>query len=414
MSSFWVSNKHKINNATELFERRGLSTVNKQIQKTYITHRKSHDDSGIFIGPAGFIVSDGFCYDPGFQNIADNIKDDLESIIDLLNTVNGDYSLYIETDRYCAVATDPWKTKQVFVSIEDDGSFCVSSLPDMIRMQKKHAYPVGANTLIVLDKKDHSVRKHDIKKWDLTQHVTNHNAVFDALNESVELRFDSQSISTLSSGYDSGVIACALSNLGHKDFSLGFINTEDKQVLAQRCKIHKGKFLPELGQLSDVETKDLKSLYLQEEIFSEAGEAIARVCKYMNKTGKSNILSGNGGDEMYSDYGYHGRQLANHSLFGGHFPAVLDIIWPWHEYTHRQSQLVSRVDLLGGYYGVQHKEPLLDINLVQAWLNTTQDLKNKRYKNWMYEYMKEHEYPISENTKIGFAGPERKLAEINE
>lgn len=407
MSSFWVSNKHKILKPSSVFLRRGLHTTDKKIQNTFVTHRKSNDHGGIFLGKSGFVVADGFCYKPNFQNIADGLQDNVKSIIDLLNTVNGDYSLYIETERYCAIVTDPWKTKHLFLAVEEDGVFSVSSLPDMIKIHHPHAYPVDPNTIIVIDKVDMSVKKYNVRKWDLTQHVTNHDRVFDALENSVRMRFDSQSISTLSSGYDSGVIACALSKMGHENFSVSFANSEDKKTLADRLKIHRGRILPEQGQLSAQEKTELSSLYLQEEIFSEAGEAIARVCRYMNKIGKSNILSGNGGDEMYSDYGHRGKQLATNSLFGGFFPSLLDVIWPWHEYQHRQSQLVSRIDLLAGYFGVQHKEPLLDVELVQAWLNTTQDLKNKRYKNWMYEYMQEHKYPVLIDVKIGFAGPKR-------
>lgn len=408
MSSIWASNLN-IDQTTKFFDLRGSTTIDKTINETRIKHRKSQDHGGIFIGKSGFIVADGYCYDPNFQIIADALDDNIANILEILNTVNGDYALYLETNRYCAAATDAWKTKQIFVSFDPAGAFCVSSVPDMIRMANRHAYPVGPNTLVVFDKMQNSVIQHPIRKFDLTQSVTNHTKLFDAFDKGVACRYDGGSISTLSSGYDSGVIACALSNLGHENFSVGFVSTEDKKIMKERIKVHKGKILPENSKLTDKECNDLKSIYLQDEIFSEAGEAIARVCKYMNKIGKSNILSGNGGDEMYSDYGFHGRQLANHSLFGGYFPALLDVIWPWHEYTHRQSQLVSRIDLLAGYFGIQHKEPLLDVNVVQAWLNTTQDLKNKRYKNWMYEYMKDHDYPISENIKIGFAGPERKL-----
>lgn len=56
-------------------------------------------------------------------------------------------------------------------------------------------------------------------------------------------------------------------------------------------------------------------------------------------------------------------------------------------------------------------EPLLDVGLVQAWLNTTAELKNKRYKHWMFEYMTEHDYPMLENVKIGFgnSGTQRQI-----
>ncbi len=408
MSSIWVSNLD-LEHTTKFFDLRGDATIERTINNTHIKHRKSQDHGGIFVGKSGFIVADGYCYDQNFNTMADALDNNISNIIEMLNTVNGDYSLYLETDRYRAVATDAWKTKQIFVSFDPDGTFCVCSVPDMIRITNRHAYPVGPNTLVVFDKMQNSVITHTIKKFDLSQTVTNHTKLFDAFDKGVAWRYDKGSVSTLSSGYDSGVIACALSNSGHKNFSVGFVSTEDKKIIKERMEIHKGKILPENNKLTDTECDDLKSIYLQEEIFSEAGEAIARVCKYMNKIGKSNILSGNGGDEMYSDYGFHGKQLANHSLFGGYFPAMLNVIWPWHEYTHRQSQLVSRIDLLAGYFGIQHKEPLLDVNVVQAWLNTTQDLKNKRYKNWMYEYMKDHNYPISKDVKIGFAGPERKL-----
>jgi asparagine synthetase B (glutamine-hydrolysing) len=121
----------------------------------------------------------------------------------------------------------------------------------------------------------------------------------------------------------------------------------------------------------------------------------------MNKIQKFNIVSGNGGDELYSDYGNCGRQLDPKSLFGGLFPRDLNLIWPWHNYMGRLSLPVSRLDCIAGYYGIQHKDPLLDKNVVQAWLNTTPELKNARYKNWMFEYLTEHNYPIEENFKNG-------------
>ena len=411
MSSFYVSNSKHVAVPTDIFLRRGQVTTEKKLDDVNIIHRRSRDHSGVFEGKNGFIVSDGFCYGAGFQSIADNLTDDVEQIKELLNTLNGDYSIYINTHRYHVIATDVWKTKQVFVAVDPDGTFWFCSMPDMIRNQKRHAYPLGANTMLVLDKNNGAVQKHTIKKWNLSQKDTSHTKVFDALEESVRIRFDEQSITTLSSGYDSGVISCAVAKLGHSDFSVSFANTEDKTVLAKRIQSHKGKILLEDGQMDGQERKDLESIYVQNEIFSEAGEAVARVCKYMNKINKSNILSGNGGDEMYSDYGYVGQQMGPNSLFGGLFPQRLEVAWPWHEYLNRQSQLVSRLDIITGYYGIQHKEPLLDVNLVQAWLNTTQALKNKRYKNWMYEYMRENNYPLAIDSKIGFAGKEKKLGE---
>jgi hypothetical protein len=44
----------------------------------------------------------------------------------------------------------------------------------------------------------------------------------------------------------------------------------------------------------------------------------------------------------------------------------------------------------------------MDRELVQAWLNTTQRLKNSGYKAWMKAYMEAHGYPYSD-IKTGFA-----------
>jgi hypothetical protein len=48
--------------------------------------------------------------------------------------------------------------------------------------------------------------------------------------------------------------------------------------------------------------------------------------------------------------------------------------------------------------------------LVQAWLNTTQRLKNRSYKDWMRTYMDEREYPY-QTIKKGYAVWRRDTAD---
>lgn len=364
--------------------------------------------NGVYTSSSGKLIAIGFCYDNGFQSIADQLTNNPQELIEILQSVNGDYAFFAETDDYYAVVTDPWKTKHIWVSLENK-NLLASNTPASIRQQNQHAYPVDPNTVVVVDKKDFSVKKYTNRNWNLKQTVTNHNAVFDVLERSVARRYNSESIATLSSGYDSGVIACALHNLGHKKFSVSFASSEDKTVLGARLKLHGGVVLPESRQLTEQEKQDISSLYVQRYALDASGEGLARVCKYMNKIGKTNILAGNSGDELYADYGYLGKQLGEKSLFGGWFPDDLELVWPWHDYMNRQSGLISRLDLVAGYFGIQHKEPLLDVELVQAWLNTTAELKNRRYKNWMYEYMMEHNYPILEDVKIGFGNDPKNL-----
>ena len=56
--------------------------------------------------------------------------------------------------------------------------------------------------------------------------------------------------------------------------------------------------------------------------------------------------------------------------------------------------MLIRFDLTSGYFGVEANNPLTDVGLVQAWLNTTQKLKNE-YKLWMKEYMLQEKYPFT-------------------
>ena len=46
----------------------------------------------------------------------------------------------------------------------------------------------------------------------------------------------------------------------------------------------------------------------------------------------------------------------------------------------------------------------MSTELIQAWLNTTSDLKNREHKGWMAQYMRDHNYPYSDLEKIGPRG----------
>jgi hypothetical protein len=54
----------------------------------------------------------------------------------------------------------------------------------------------------------------------------------------------------------------------------------------------------------------------------------------------------------------------------------------------------TRIDFIAGYYGLEARNPLLDVELVQAWINIQSKLKNS-YKSWMKSYMEAHDYPFT-------------------
>jgi asparagine synthetase B (glutamine-hydrolysing) len=81
----------------------------------------------------------------------------------------------------------------------------------------------------------------------------------------------------------------------------------------------------------------------------------------------------------------------------------LSLLWPWHNSMDSLYTILGRADTLYGYYGKELRLPYLDQRLVQTWLNTTVDLKNKGYKHWLVEYMKQNDYPYHLD-KVGLSG----------
>ena len=118
--------------------------------------------------------------------------------------------------------------------------------------------------------------------------------------------------------------------------------------------------------------------------------------------GKRIILGGDGGDDIYSDYGYKGERMRKQSRFGGHFPGDLDTVWPWTSNNVFQTYH-NRTEIVGGYHGIEYRCPFMSTELIQAWLNTTHELKNKKYKGWMAQYMLDHNYPYADMEEHGGA-----------
>jgi len=55
----------------------------------------------------------------------------------------------------------------------------------------------------------------------------------------------------------------------------------------------------------------------------------------------------------------------------------------------------QRFDYIAGWFGLEVRNPFLDQDLVQSWLNTTSKLKNAGHKEWIENYMKNYEYPYT-------------------
>ncbi len=215
----------------------------------------------------------------------------------------------------------------------------------------------------------------------------------------------------MSSGYDSGLVACTANKFyDNIDCYYTYNEQEHNETIDKRKNIHNITIInlnndhgnDELHNQLYNTTQD--NNHLQENKFMNAGDTEIYT-KHMIPKNKRIIIGGDGGDDIYSDYGFHGVRMRKHSRFGGHFPKDLSTVWPWIE-NNVFEKFHNRTEIVGGYYGMEYRCPLMSNNLIQAWLNTTQELKNKKHKGWMAQYMDDHNYPYADLDKLG---PEHKM-----
>ena len=110
-----------------------------------------------------------------------------------------------------------------------------------------------------------------------------------------------------------------------------------------------------------------------------------------------------GADEIFSDYGYGGDKIANHSNFGGYFPSDLKTIFPWKSfYNSTMESFLAKEEYASGMWGVETRYPFLDKDVVQEFLWLNNNLKNKWYKSVLCNYLTKNNFPFNFNMKVGF------------
>ena len=118
----------------------------------------------------------------------------------------------------------------------------------------------------------------------------------------------------------------------------------------------------------------------------QASKGLAAICHRANKEKRKIYFSGQGADEIISDYGFGGIKKYKHSGFGGLFPQSLDGFFPWHSfYDGTQIQYLNKEEYVAGHFGIETRYPFLDNDLVQEFLWLSHTLKNSVYKSCLHE-----------------------------
>ena len=366
----------------------------------------------------GDYKSDGECLIPLYRKYG----------YDFIKKLDGEFAItLVDFEKNVVImSTDIFKTKPMFYTITD-GIGSSSYSDPLIKLGHKNVNKMEPNTTLIIDLETKEVlEKRKVHEFDLTQHKDNCDDWIVAFEKSIEKRTKNireQIFIGLSGGYDSGAICCELLNQKIPFKSYTVIGTENNNILNQRFSLLKGNEQQSLNKNNNEvvlaqnyitkNTEPFKYVtYSNSSDYNEywlslvndnGAKHLSHVCNYAKKDGKKILLSGQGADEIFSDYGFGGVKKYNHSNFGGLFPEDLSTIYPWPSfYNSSMESYLAKEEYVAGSYGIESRYPFLDKEVIQEFLWLKNDIKNSHYKSVLYYYLKKHNYPFTENEKVGF------------
>jgi asparagine synthetase B (glutamine-hydrolysing) len=473
----------------------------------------------------GSFKSDGYCIIQAYKKYGTTFSQHLD----------GEYAivLFDFCQNQIILSSDLFAIKPMYMYIRNTNfivSSCQSAIQSIleianVKYKNDHIIKMPPNKIHVLDLTTfHIKQKHTIYKWNLKQHKTSYEDWIKAFDRAIYKRTKNLSQSvfiSLSSGYDSGCIACSLQKHKIPFKTYTFESNENLKILKKRRKRHhkknntilsvnleeyknsynklrdkcepcqftilkslttqKGKHKLDNGLMGIYDThypitnKDIRKNIIHIEhaqlmkvnwgnrkliYWHNAYKYFKQDTFYMRCTDKNHIklfydvkmkkpvsfptfsepqrlcpifeetyipkrdwasiglynifikaqnnnqlicLSGQGADEIYSDYGYDKCKFKEASYFGGRFPEKLEHIFPWPSfYKSIQECLINKEESVTGALGIEGRYPYLDKDVVQEFLWLTSVLKNKHYKAPLHCYMNTNEYPFAPNEKRGF------------
>ena len=367
---------------------------------------------------SGTLVYNGSTYntpDNDTQWIIHSLDEKLETTVDLIKSLVGEYSLTYVTETHIVFSVDQWSGRNLFFYYDKESrKFLVGSTVDFVLSYAPTVVRVQENRIYTIDKHTFELDILTTTEWDLSQNVTHYDRVFETFEQAIKDRHEpGRTTYMLSSGIDAGVNVCCARKFFNEDmFTVSKIGREDPEILAARMELQCKPLIDRADDSKTLPTTDaMYDLYGFEFVKNTNAQATTSMLQkhWVPKNQIINI-SGIGGDELYDDYqtqkiefGRVGKILSNGQPYGN-WPSDLRTIYPWHNYEdsrlHRQ---IHRIDMICGHHGIEGRYPLLDQRLYQAFINTTVKLKNSGYKHWQVTYLKEHDYPLTLE-KTGFVG----------
>lgn len=433
MCSFYFSNKYlgNLEEINKFLQPRGPDHTNLLNVNEYTLIHNLLSLTGQFtiqpiIKNSKYLLFNGEIYN--YKDFDKNANCDTDIILSLYENygpeftkkLDGEFAILILDllENKIIFSSDVFRTKPLFYST-DNSSICVSTYISPIKLSGfNYIHKVEPNTTYVYDLKLKIIQKFTIKEFNLDQYIDNIDGWIEKFDKAIEKRTkfssDKKFFIGLSSGYDSGIISCALNktNIDYKAYSV--VAKENLSVINERHKLIKNKQLIYLKQseydywtknLFEITCENFYSESLKTNIKSDkASYGLAHICSLAKLEDRKIYISGQGADEIISDYGMGGNKIYSHSSFGGRFPSDLKSVFPWKSFFYGTQELyLAKEEYVAGSFGIESRYPFLDLDLVQEYLNIKPELKNKKYKYVIYEYLLKNNFPIDQDKKIGFS-----------
>ena len=422
-------NKFRGPDYTNLYERSGFSFVHNLLSITgNFTLQPFIEDDIICLYNGeiydfekfGNYKSDGECLIPLYKKFGPSFTKELD----------GEFAIFLIdfNSNTLVISSDTFKTKPIFYSLGKGNLSCSSYSTPLKELGYNDIISMPPNTTLVIDLETCQVIESiTVTTFNLLQYKDDLSDWIKAFEESIRKRTKGvreKLFIGLSGGYDSGAICCELLKQKIPFSSYTVYGTENEKILELRLQkmnnnVNKFKLTKNSNEIKKAydfilkntesfrfvtysNSSDYNEFYL-DLINDNGAKHLSLVCSKAIKDGNKIFLSGQGADEIFSDYGFMGVKKYPHSNFGGNFPEILENIFPWPSFFNSSMEsYLAKEEYVAGAYGIEARYPFLDKKVVQEFLNLKSELKNSHYKSVLYYYLTENSYPFVKDEKIGF------------
>jgi asparagine synthetase B (glutamine-hydrolysing) len=361
-----------------------------------------------------------------------NYSSDLYYVIDLylkhdenfVKYLDGEYAIVIAdfNKKMIYMCTDIFGIKPLYYSIQKDNFGIASYKEPLEELNFNNIKKIEPSTILKLNL---TTQKIEFNKkyfeFDLRPIGKNFNSWTESFIDAIDKRFkqtDKEIILPISSGFDSGAIACAFKLLDIRSTYYSFTKNEHQRVLNKRIKkITNANNIYLKESLSDEEIENARNLILEKcstfnygpdlneadmvfkGIEDRGAMGLAHLLNEVkNKNNKIKILaSGQGADEIMSNIQAYNFGKPNPISF----QEDLSKIFPWQNfYLGTQSSYLAREESITGGFGIEGRYPFLDKAVVQEFLWLDSSLKNKTFKSPIVNFLKKYNFPYRRNRNL--------------